>query len=699
MSTSERTILWVVIATGISSVVVQLATIREFLTLFQGNEFVIALILFSWLALGGIGTRLARWATQRRTQATLERLSALSFLLAGLAPIHLLVIRMGHPYLFVQGSSVGFYPAWGYIFLTITPYTLLIGFALPYSLFVLRNSLPDYPGARIYITDNLGDVLGGALFSFVLVYWASPLTAVFWANLPLLICSAWLLWPSSHNRRKGLLAFFGVLIILSVGLLLEPLTLVPAEGELVWYRESRYGRLAVHQSNEQFTLFRDGKPLFSTQNQALAEETVHYPLSQLENPQAVLFLSSEGGTMQELDKYSLKSIDYVELDSEVTNALLKFGLISEIDGLNLFHQDGRSFLAGSNKVYDAIVINLPEPDTFQANRFYTDEFFALAQARLAADGVLSFSMTGFDNYLTEPHRQMLSSLFRTANRHFKEILLLPGQRIFFLCRNQGIVTHIPERLLQKGVKAPYIQGYYHGNVTTDRIVRLNALLDPDAPINQDLFPRLIRLMFSQWFDKFATSPTLFSILFMISCVVYGCYLTKEEFVLFSTGFMTMGSEILVIFAFQIFFGYIYFQIGLIVTVFLAGLLPGAWLGQRFEGRQWQLLARIDALLMILVGLFIVALLGVGARLPVTFFLAFGFFVSLACGFQFPVALRAAGGGNTAVTRTFAADLIGAACGTLVTSLLLIPFLGVIGASAGLIFLKLISFILMRRSHE
>ena len=44
----------------------------------------------------------------------------------------------------------------------------------------------------------------------------------------------------------------------------------------------------------------------------------------------------------------------------------------------------------------------------------------------------------------------------------------------------------------------------------------------------------------------------------------------------------MGAEILVIFAFQIFFGYIYLQIGLIVTVFLAGLLPGALIVQHVK---------------------------------------------------------------------------------------------------------------------
>ena len=42
-----------VVATGVASVVAQLTIIREYLAAFQGNEFVIALILFGWLAWGG----------------------------------------------------------------------------------------------------------------------------------------------------------------------------------------------------------------------------------------------------------------------------------------------------------------------------------------------------------------------------------------------------------------------------------------------------------------------------------------------------------------------------------------------------------------------------------------------------------------------------------------------------------------------
>jgi spermidine synthase len=162
--------------------------------------------------------------------------------------------------------------------------------------------------------------------------------------------------------------------------------------------------------------------------------------------------------------------------------------------------------------------------------------------------------------------------------------------------------------------------------------------------------------------------------------------------------MTMGSEILVIFAFQIFFGYIYFQIGVIITVFLAGLLPGAIFGNKLADRGIRLLALSDGLLMLLLGIFLGALISIAEHLPALFFLLFGFTVSLICGFQFPVALRVRGDDNPAATRFFSADLIGAASGTLFTSVFLIPYFGILWATAGLIGLKLISLIVVGTVH-
>jgi len=696
---SERAITRVVIATGISSVVTQLLIIREFLAQFQGNEFIIALILFNWLILGGIGTLLARWVTKRFWRATINRLGWLSLILAGLPAVQILIIRQFRDVFFIHGSSVGFYPTLTFTFFTIAPYCLVLGFVLPYSLFVIRTENPDYSGTRIYIIDNLGDVSGGALFSFALVFLVTPLQAVFLANLPLVL-STYLLFRVSSRHDPAIYLGTGVTVaILVVGIFLEPTSLDPWEGKLVFYSESRYGRIQVQQDQDQFTLFVSGNPLYGSQNLSMAEETIHYTLAQLNQVNNILLISAQSGMMVELEKYKPASVDYVELDPQVANVQFKFGLIKKIPGLNVIHQDGRAYLAGSDKIYDAIIVNLSEPDTFQLNRFFTDRFFALARRHLAEHGVLSFAMKGYDNYLAEPQRRKLSSLYNTVIDYFDNVLLLPGQKIFFLCSSQPLRTDIPELLVKKDIHTRYIRGYYYGNLTPERIQRLNTLIDPTVPKNRDYFPQLMRLMFMQWFAKFSTSPTGFIGVLAILSLIYLIRIRAEEFVLFSTGFTVMGSEILVIFAFQIFFGYIYLQIGMIVTVFLAGLLPGAWFGDRLRYRSKQTLAVADGLLIVLMGLLIIVMKYGGYHLPVAFFLVFGFVISLICGFQFPVALYLRGGDAPAVTRNFSADLIGAACGTLVTNVLLIPYCGIIWAGAGLIGLKLCSLIVMVVLHE
>ena len=688
-----------VIATGISSVVTQLLIIREFLSQFQGNEFIIALILFNWLILGGFGTILARWVTRDFWGATANRLGWLSLILAILPAVQILAIRFLRDVFFIHGSSVGFYPTLAYSFLIVSPYCLLIGFVLPYSLFVIRAENPDYPGARIYIIDNLGDVSGGALFSFALVFLVTPLKAVFLANLPLILAASLMFYTFSRSRVAVYLGAGLTLLILIACVFVEPLSLVPREGKLVYYKESRYGRIEVQQDHEQFTLFVGGTPLFGSQNLTTAEETVHYPLAQLPRVHHVLLISAEGGMMTELEKYRPASVDYVELDPKVAEVGFRFGLIKRIPGMKVINQDGRAYLANSNKIYDTIIVNLSEPDTFQINRFFTDRFFDLARRHLAPHGVLSFAMMGFENYLAEPQRQKLSSVYNTVNDYFTHVLLLPGQKIFFLCSSQPINTDIPTLLARKNIPTRYIKGYYYGNLTHERIKRLNDLMDPKAPKNSDDYPQLMRLMFQQWFAKFSTSPTGFIAVLSVVCIVYLIRISSEEFVLFSTGFTVMGSELLVIFAFQIFFGYIYLQIGLIVTVFLAGLLPGAWFGDRFRNRSKQTLALADGLLILLMGLLIVALKQGSYHLPVSFFLFYGFVISLICGFQFPVALYLRGGEAPAVTQTFSADLIGAAFGTLITNVVFIPYFGIIWAAAGLIGLKLLSLMVIFVKHE
>jgi spermidine synthase len=613
-----------------------------------------------------------------------------SLLLAVLSAGQLAAVRILRPQLFSLGVSAGFYAIFSFTFLTLAPYAGLVGFVLPYSLFLLRTRFPDYSGVRVYMADNLGDICGGALFAFVLVVFATPMQALLAAHLPLVIMAARL----SRRMWIGMAAGAAALGVLVAGAVFEKPLLQPAVGRLVHYEESRYGRLTVHQDREQITLFADGRPVYTTQDWTLAEETAHYPLSQIEEPDRVLLISSAAGLMDEVLKHQPRSVDYVELDAAVPRLLVQFGLMSVPSGVHVVHGDARLWLKHTDRIYDAVLVALPEPDTFQLNRFFTDGFFASVRAHLSPAGIFSFSVEGFDNFMTDVQRMEVSSLKNTAQRHFKHVQLLPGQRVFFLCRQNPLNLDIPGLLARQGIATRYVGPYFHGNLTPERVSGLAADLLPDIPANTDTRPFLMRLMFARWFTKFDTSPKVFAIVLGLVFGAYVLRLRREAFVLFTTGLVNMGSEILVIFAFQIFLGYIYFKIGIVVTVFLAGLLPGAWWGQRHIPRSAFFLMLSDAVIIAWMIAFMAAVRIFGDGLPQGFFYGGGFLISLLCGFQFPLALARAGMNCRATAGIFAVDLVGAACGALTASTLLIPFLGLEGMAVALIGVKIVSLFVM-----
>ena len=167
---TKRLIIWSIIGTGISSIAVQLVTIREFLSQFHGNEITISLVLFCWLLLTGIGSLCAKLF--RRSSLTLYTL--LTVLTAIWPLIQILFIRGFRETVFIHGVSPGFHQIFFYITATTTPYCLLVGFILPYELMVLNDNRYAFTSGELYITDSIGDITGGVVFSFILVYWFNP---------------------------------------------------------------------------------------------------------------------------------------------------------------------------------------------------------------------------------------------------------------------------------------------------------------------------------------------------------------------------------------------------------------------------------------------------------------------------------------------------------------------------------------------
>ena len=133
-------------------------------------------------------------------------------------------------------------------------------------------------------------------------------------------------------------------------------------------------------------------------------------------------------------------------------------------------------------------------------------------------------------------------------------------------------------------------------------------MDTRIPKNLDLSPRLMQLAFSGWFGRHGESPLGFSLLLATAVLVYLFRMSRPQWVLLTTGCVCIGAEMMAIFAFQMLYGYIYLQLGVLVTVFLAGMLPGAWLGGQFAGNHRRAMVGADLLLCLLLLLFALVLL-------------------------------------------------------------------------------------------
>ena len=688
MISDKRLIIWSIIGTGISSVATQLLTIREFLSQFHGNEITISLVLFCWLLLTGMGSLGAK-----AVGGSSLKVYALLLLTIAMWPLlQMVLIRELRDVLFTHGSSPDFYSIFFYVLITITPYCLLSGFILPHALKVLQDGRHVFTSGNLYLTDSVGDIIGGVLFSFVLVYWLNPFPIVaFTSGFLILVGLLLLVKSTNHVLFVAALCITSLFYYYATNPYFERRTLLEQYGDIILYEESPYGRVVVSREGGQYTFWESGAPLYSGTNVVASEEKIHYPLCQLDRVENVLLVSGGlGETLSEVSKYNPLHVGYVELDPNLTDAAREMGVIKRTPFLNIINTDGRRYIKMTKRKYDAIIIDLPNPDTFQENRFFTTEFFSFAKRVLKKDGILSMGIEYSPHYMSEIRKRKLSTLYNTAQTHFKKVVVLPGNYAYFLCRDGELWSDVPNRLQLKSVETSYIEDYFYGNVTKERIRQLEKSLDKNEYINTDFKPRFMNIVFREWFAKCGSSPEYFFYALLALTLVYLVFLRKEEYVLFSTGMATMGAEMLVVFTFQMVHGYIYLGIGAIITAFLLGLLPGALVGNLWGQKDTSKLITSEAFLLSLLLLFLVWTVYFRGDMHPLFLLAYCFLFSFFAGFQFPVAASIIGEKNSPAAGCLAADLCGASVGTLVTGTILIPLWGIRSAVVFLIMVKVSS---------
>ncbi|HEY5911574.1 MAG TPA: hypothetical protein VJA21_13325 [Verrucomicrobiae bacterium] len=380
----------------------------------------------------------------------------------------------------------------------------------------------------------------------------------------------------------------GVVASLSAVDLDEISTRLQFPGQRILARaNSPYGRLLVTGSGRQINFIENGIAFTSTRDEQRVEETVHYAMAQRSEAGRVLLVSGGiSGTGLEILRAGAKHVDYVELDPlvlELGRAYVPQNLADE--RLRIINTDPRLHLKRTRAPYDVIIIDLPAPSTAQLNRFYTVEFLREAKRALAPNGVLSFALGQYENYISPELGRLLSCARGTLQGVFTNTLLIPGGRVFFLGSDGPLYSDIAARIEARGLRNQWVKrAYLEAMLAPDRLEQVAQGSARAAPVNKDFSPVLYYLHLRHWLAQFSFIGGLVPGAVLIALAVYLVRLRGSALVLFASGFAGSALELVLLLAFQVLCGSVYHQVAIIVTAFMAGLALGAWLGARTSVR-------------------------------------------------------------------------------------------------------------------
>jgi spermidine synthase len=720
---------------GFSAVVGQIVLMRELIVVFNGNEMSLGIMLGTWLLWTAAGSSLCSLFSlggknARRAVAALECLLAVSL------PPAIWALRASKAFFqTVPGELVGPVPM-----LLASLVCLSIFCAVSGALFAAcarmveqeRGVTSRLAASSAYMLEAVGSGVGGIVASMVLLrFLESFQIAAIVAVLNLSMAAVLLLRMS--RRQLWVLAAAAALSGLLLVSYAAPWLNASAQARLwqgfhvVGSHDSIYGNLTVTETGDIRSIYDNGVILANAPDESAAEEAVDYALLEDPAPKHILLIGGvvNGGIAEALKDSSIERIDSVELDPALIGMARQFFPVQAAASVSdprvhLHSMDGRRYLNTTGGRFDAIVVNVPDPQTAQLNRFYTAEFFRSARKHLTPGGVLALELRSSEEFISPDLADFLRCIQRTLHEVFPYGLAIPGDPIHFIAAIQpNVLTDNPQTLLarlrERKLKTQYVQYFIPLRMMPDRMEQIQEQLRPldTTPVNRDFAPvayafnvvlwsAQFRQGYTAWFRVAAQidfahilAGTLLALL--LAAAILAFVPAREKRARFAaayctaaTGFTLMSLQIFLLLAFQSMYGYVYHQLAILIGLGMAGIALGSWLGIRrirlskaapmrtMVATQFLLALSAPALifaLSLLAKFSGVATTGLAAQL---IFPALAALAGVLGGYQFPVAAEIyleLGGGRSRLGALYAMDLLGGCAGALLLSTYLIPVFG------------------------
>jgi len=595
---------------GFLTAVAQIVFLRKGIVNFSGNELGLVLGLFAWLIWVGGGGLLSRRLFRNILRPERALYLALLLLLI-LFPVTVIAIDLIRPLLGVPvGQIVGLGFMSGAYILLLAPFCIVDGADFAFgSAAAGKGKVPV-----TFAVESAGAAAGGVFFFAAGARWFTPLSI---AWILMTVIAAVLIWISWNYRYIRLIAIIvcivGLCLMGPVGKVIEEtVSYIRWQGFTVFAeKESPLGSLVwavkinKDSSIEQETLFYDGSPLVSYPDIRSAEEAVQPALIAHPLPARVLIISSRSsGILKQALMHPADHIDLVMMDQEVLQ--MERTWIPETD--DLIRQDRVSVATGDGRQviknapdghWDVIILDMPDPDTLMFNRYYTLEFFRQAARVLTEDGLFSLSAGEPANYITGSQGKYIAALDRSLSRNFPHRSWYPLGRYVVLAGRSKLTAldgaHVDKVADERGLDLKYMtSGYLDYDLSAERITAVERAIEGEkaAGMNMDIVPNAVRQRLKLWRGQTGYAGILslpesttwwnaFSIALAVmvlagfALAVYGSTKIKGSMVIAAGGFAGIGVEAVLLYLYQVHYGYLYSRIALLLSLYMAGLAAGS----------------------------------------------------------------------------------------------------------------------------
>jgi spermidine synthase len=443
----------------------QILFLRELLMAFHGNEFLIGLILATWLAWVGVGSYLGLYLVHL-VGRPLFLLVVNSAAVLLVLPATLLIMRNLRWFFDVlPGAQLSLLDMAISCVLLLAPVCLLLGaqFVMLARVWREREGAADTSSAgKTYIGEAVGGVLGGVLFTFLLVHYLNPFQIAVLAGMVMLAAGLYLIPKAEINPvpmscRRFLAGFLAVAVISFPFLAQVDAWAYSAkwqhflpQHQLAGVYQSRYGTIGVVRLEEQYSFFQSGHLIFSIAGPKAAAvgleeqeavEFAHLAMVQHKNPADVLLIGGGlRGILREILKHPVERVDYIELDEVLTKAAWPYLSPATQEAfadprVRLIHTDGRLFVKTAQQKYDMIIIDAPKPATAALNRYFTKEFFHEAKRLLRPDGVFVIGAASTPGLRGVAVANRNSTIYHTLAAVFTRVLIVGDRFLYFFASN------------------------------------------------------------------------------------------------------------------------------------------------------------------------------------------------------------------------------------------------------------------------